>query len=69
MAFFKNFFGKSKRKKDYPAFLTLNVDPETTWEIIGKLGDGAFGEVFKVRCYICQFLCRIQQPDVMNAER
>jgi hypothetical protein len=48
MAFLRNFFGKGKKKKDYP-FITRDVDPEITWEIVGKLGDGAFGEVFKVK--------------------
>eukprot|EP00118_Oscarella_pearsei_P001604 m.7892 g.7892 ORF g.7892 m.7892 type:complete len:888 (+) comp19949_c0_seq1:181-2844(+) len=49
MAFFKNFFGgRSKKKKDYPN-ITRNVDPEETWEIVGELGDGAFGKVFKAK--------------------
>ena len=48
MAFLRTFFSKSRKKKDYP-FITRDVDPEATWEIVGKLGDGAFGEVFKVR--------------------
>ena len=53
MAFFKNikalFTGgdNKKAKKDY-SYIRRNEDPNEFWEIIGELGDGAFGKVYKV---------------------
>ena len=49
MAFLKNIFGRAakKEKRDYP-FIKMNQDPEANWEIVGELGDGAFGKVYKV---------------------
>lgn len=51
MAFF-NFrkifkLGAEKRKKQYE-HVRRDEDPEEVWDIIGELGDGAFGKVFKV---------------------
>lgn len=51
MAFF-NFrkifkLGAEKKKKQYE-HVRRDEDPEEIWEIIGELGDGAFGKVFKV---------------------
>lgn len=51
MAFF-NFrkifkLGAEKKKKQYE-HVRRDENPEEIWEIIGELGDGAFGKVFKV---------------------
>lgn len=43
--------GPDKKKKQYE-HVHRDVNPEDIWEIIGELGDGAFGKVFKVMCYI-----------------
>lgn len=54
MSFFiRKFFklGPDKKKKQYE-HVHRDVNPEDIWEIIGELGDGAFGKVFKVMCYI-----------------
>ena len=39
--------GPDKKKKQYE-HVHRDEDPEEIWEIIGELGDGAFGKVFKV---------------------
>lgn len=58
MSFFSNFkriFNLSnvtgtenKRRKIYHN-VRSNENPEDIWEIVGELGDGAFGKVYKVR--------------------
>ncbi|CAJ0946878.1 unnamed protein product, partial [Mesorhabditis belari] len=48
---FKNLFKGSQQdsfKTPLPAIIQNNVDPRDTWQIIGELGDGAFGKVEKV---------------------
>lgn len=57
MSFFSNFKkifnlgtvsnSDSKRKKSYNN-IRFNENPEDFWEIVGELGDGAFGKVYKV---------------------
>lgn len=39
--------GAEKKKKQYE-HVRRDENPEELWEIIGELGDGAFGKVFKV---------------------
>lgn len=39
--------GAEKKKKQYE-HVSRDENPEEIWEIIGELGDGAFGKVFKV---------------------
>ncbi|XP_041803834.1 STE20-like serine/threonine-protein kinase isoform X2 [Chelmon rostratus] len=41
-------FGPDKKKKQYE-HVHRDVNPEEIWEIIGELGDGAFGKVFKAQ--------------------
>lgn len=38
---------KVKKKKEF-SYIIKDVDPYTVWEIIGELGDGSFGKVYKV---------------------
>ncbi|XP_071946985.1 serine/threonine-protein kinase 10-like isoform X2 [Antedon mediterranea] len=40
-------FGDGKSKKPQYAHLTREKDPEAEWELVGELGDGAFGKVYK----------------------
>lgn len=39
--------GAEKKKKQYE-HVRRDVNPEEVWEVIGELGDGAFGKVYKV---------------------
>ncbi len=52
MAFFKNikalFTGDNKKSKKEYSYIKKNQDPNEIWEIVGELGDGAFGKVYKV---------------------
>lgn len=40
--------GIDKKKKQYE-HVHRDVNPEEVWEIVGELGDGAFGKVYKVK--------------------
>lgn len=50
MAFLRRLFGFGEKKKPpkQHEHIRRNVDPEETWLLLGELGDGAFGKVFKV---------------------
>lgn len=51
MAFLRRLFGFSEKKKPSPRryeHVRRDVDPEEAWLVLGELGDGAFGKVFKV---------------------
>lgn len=39
--------GMEKKKKQYE-HVHRDLNPEEVWEIIGELGDGAFGKVYRV---------------------
>lgn len=43
--------GPDRKKKQYEN-VHRDVNPEEIWDIIGELGDGAFGKVFKVTFHI-----------------
>lgn len=38
-----------KRKSREYEHVRRDLDPNDVWEIVGELGDGAFGKVYKVR--------------------
>ena len=47
---FKSFFssGDGKKKVKLNEYIKRDQDPNDFWEIVGSLGDGAFGKVYKV---------------------
>lgn len=45
----------AKKKKAFNN-IQMDCDPKETWDMIGELGDGAFGKVYKVRNYILKLL-------------
>jgi len=38
---------KVKKKKEF-SYIIRGVDPNTVWNLVGELGDGSFGKVYKV---------------------
>lgn len=50
--------GAEKKKKQYE-HVRRDENPEEIWAIIGELGDGAFGKVFKVSDHpaVCSHCC------------
>lgn len=54
MSFFSNlkkalhFGGNEAKKKKLYNNIKMDCDPQEFWEMIGELGDGAFGKVYKV---------------------
>lgn len=47
-SFFKQLFPfmKVKKKKEF-SYIIRGVDPNTIWSLVGELGDGSFGKVYK----------------------
>lgn len=43
-----------KRKSREYEHVRRDLDPNDVWEIVGELGDGAFGKVYKVRVPIAE---------------
>ena len=41
---------EAKKKKVFNN-IKMDCNPEEFWELVGELGDGAFGKVYKVRLY------------------
>jgi len=46
--------GDGKKKVRHYQYIKRDVDPSELWEIIGELGDGAFGKVYKVLLLQCK---------------
>jgi len=40
--------GDGKKKVRHYQYIKRDADPSELWEIMGELGDGAFGKVYKV---------------------
>ncbi|KAF5905451.1 serine/threonine-protein kinase 10-like, partial [Clarias magur] len=71
MAFF-NFrkifkLGPERKKKQYE-HVHRDVNPEESWEIIGELGDGAFGKVFKAQNKVSGILAAAKVIDTKTEE-
>lgn len=43
-----HFGGNDAKKKKLYNNIKMDVNPEEFWDMIGELGDGAFGKVYKV---------------------
>ena len=77
MSFFSNLkkvlnIGTSERKKK-PTFsnIRLEENPEDFWELVGELGDGAFGKVHKARhreknLYAAAKICILENEDELE---
>ncbi|KAJ8389805.1 hypothetical protein AAFF_G00112740, partial [Aldrovandia affinis] len=59
--------GTEKKKKQYE-HVHRDVDPEEFWEIIGELGDGAFGKVFKAQNKQSRILAAAKVIDTKTEE-
>lgn len=46
---FKSGYAAEQKRKKICHRIRMNENPEDVWQIIGELGDGAFGKVYKVR--------------------
>ena len=44
-----------RRKSNVLQYLKKDVDPESTWEVVGVLGDGSFGKVYQVQAFLLAF--------------
>jgi len=47
-----------RRKSIVLQYLKRDIDPESVWEVVGVLGDGSFGKVYKVQVLLlsgCSF--------------
>lgn len=41
--------GNDGRKKRHGNHIKMDADPAEIWEVVGELGDGAFGKVYKAQ--------------------
>ena len=60
----------SKKRRNFP-HIKEGVDPNQFWEIVGELGDGAFGKVHKARHrddgrYAAAKICTIESDEELR---
>jgi len=48
-------YSETRKKSKVLQYLKRDVDPESVWDVVGVLGDGSFGKVYKVDCISCQY--------------
>nr|XP_010309094.1 PREDICTED: serine/threonine-protein kinase 10-like [Balearica regulorum gibbericeps] len=70
MAFLRRLFGFSEKKKPLRRFehVRRDVDPEEAWLVLGELGDGAFGKVFKAQNKVTGMLAAAKVIDTPSEE-
>lgn len=54
--------GSEKRKKQYE-HVRRDENPEEIWDLVGELGDGAFGKVFRVGNICFKAVFPLLMPD------
>ncbi|XP_069657232.1 STE20-like serine/threonine-protein kinase isoform X2 [Haliaeetus albicilla] len=70
MAFLRRLFGFSEKKKPPRQYehVKRDVDPEEAWQVLGELGDGAFGKVFKAQNKVTGVLAAAKVIDTPSEE-
>ncbi|KAM6113294.1 STE20-like serine/threonine-protein kinase [Phoenicopterus ruber ruber] len=70
MAFLRRLFGFSEKKKPPRRYehVKRDVDPEEAWLVLGELGDGAFGKVFKAQNKVTGALAAAKVIDTPSEE-
>ncbi|XP_018428415.1 PREDICTED: serine/threonine-protein kinase 10-like [Nanorana parkeri] len=70
MAFILKLFGYGGDKKHMveSRWLTRDINPEQSWEILSELGDGAYGKVYKVHHKETQALAAVKILEIFSEE-
>ncbi|XP_064328980.1 serine/threonine-protein kinase 10-like isoform X1 [Phalacrocorax carbo] len=70
MAFLRRLFGFTEKKKPPRRYehVRRDVDPEEAWLVLGELGDGAFGKVFKAQNKVTGALAAAKVIDTPSEE-
>ncbi|XP_065712796.1 serine/threonine-protein kinase 10-like [Patagioenas fasciata] len=70
MAFLRRLFGFSEKKRPprWYEHVKRDIDPEETWLVLGELGDGAFGKVFKAQNKVTGVLAAAKVIDTPSEE-
>ncbi|XP_061204248.1 serine/threonine-protein kinase 10-A-like [Neopsephotus bourkii] len=70
MAFLRRLFGSGEKKKPPKQHerIRRDADPEETWLLLGELGDGAFGKVFKAQNRVTGALAAAKVIDAPSEE-
>ncbi|XP_061194522.1 serine/threonine-protein kinase 10-like [Saccostrea echinata] len=66
--FFKLGGEESARRKSAYKNITRDVDPSNKWDIVGELGDGAFGKVYKAQNKENGSLAALKQVEIKSEE-
>lgn len=61
-------FDSKKKKQQLFANIKCDINPEDEWEIVGELGDGAFGKVHKARHLINRDLYAAAKICILESE-